>query len=40
MDEVAIRDALDACLIDEALFARGPRAWASLPDPFPVWRQN
>jgi len=38
MDEGAIRAALDAALIDDRLFARGPRAWATLPDPFPAWR--
>jgi len=40
MDEAAIRAALDACLIDEATFAKGPHAWASLPDPFPAWREG
>lgn len=38
MDEAALRRALDACLLTDREFARGPRAWASLPDPFPPWR--
>ncbi|WP_291295270.1 zinc metallochaperone GTPase ZigA [Elioraea sp.] len=40
MDEAALRRALDACLLSEAAFARGPRAWARLPDPFPAWRED
>ena len=35
MDEAAIRAALDACLIADTHF--DPRAWRSLPDPFPRW---
>jgi G3E family GTPase len=38
MDEAAIRRALDACLLTDAEFARGPRGWRSLNDPFPKWR--
>jgi G3E family GTPase len=37
MDERALRAALDACLLDEAEMAKGPAAWAALPDPFPAW---
>jgi G3E family GTPase len=40
MDEAAIRAGLDACLVDDSTFAKGPRAWASLPDPFPAWREG
>ena len=39
MDEAAIRARLDACLIDPAA-GSDPRAWARLPDPFPVWRRG
>jgi G3E family GTPase len=35
MDEEAIRDALDACLLASDDFA--PDQWQSLPDPFPAW---
>ena len=34
MDEARIRAQLDACLLDEALAASGPRSWALLDDPF------
>ena len=40
MDEAAIRAGLDASLVDDSTFAKGPRAWASLPDPFPAWREG
>jgi G3E family GTPase len=35
MDEAAIRKRLDACLVDPALAASGPKSWALLEDPFP-----
>ena len=38
MDEVAIRVALDACLIGDDSAGIKPD-WAALPDPFPVWRR-
>jgi len=38
MDELALRELLDACLLTEAELAAGPLAWAQLPDPFPEWR--
>ncbi|MHC5347347.1 zinc metallochaperone GTPase ZigA [Metapseudomonas furukawaii] len=28
---------LDACLLDDEEMARGPEAWARLPDPFDAW---
>lgn len=37
MDEAALRARFDACLLDDAEFARGPAAWTQLPDPFPRW---
>jgi G3E family GTPase len=37
MDEGAIRDSLEACLLTEREWAAGPHLWAELPDPFPVW---
>ncbi|MDN3564813.1 zinc metallochaperone GTPase ZigA [Paeniroseomonas aquatica] len=38
MDEAALRRDLEACLLTEAEMRGGPRAWATLPDPFPPWR--
>lgn len=40
MDEAALRRRLDACLLTDAEMNGGPKAWARLPDPFPVWRQG
>jgi G3E family GTPase len=37
LDEARIRRSLDAALLDEAKFAKGPRAWTKLEDPFPCW---
>jgi G3E family GTPase len=37
MDEVRLRAALDACLLTNAEWQAGKRAWARLPDPFPRW---
>lgn len=31
------RAKFDACLLTEDEYARGPRSWASMPDPFPAW---
>ena len=39
MDEAAIRRSLDACLLTDAEMKGGPKAWAKLSDPFPVWRE-
>lgn len=37
MDETRLRMQLDACLLTDAEWALGPRAWGCLPDPFPRW---
>lgn len=37
MDQAALRAKFDACLLTDAEFARGPEAWARMPDPFPQW---
>lgn len=37
LDEARIRQALDECLLSDAVLADGHRAWADLPDPFPPW---
>ncbi|NVK56777.1 MAG: GTP-binding protein [Alteromonadaceae bacterium] len=37
LNERAIRDALDNCLLDEEMMLMGREAWQQLPDPFPVW---
>jgi len=34
MNERALRADLDACLLDDAEMAAGPRAWAAYPDPY------
>ncbi|BAM03719.1 GTP-binding protein [Phycisphaera mikurensis] len=39
MDERAIRDALDGCLLTDAEHAGGPEAWMRFPDPLPDWDQ-
>jgi G3E family GTPase len=40
MDEATLRRSLDACLLTEREMRGGPKAWASLPDPFPRWRAD
>ncbi|VTY25757.1 Uncharacterised protein [Xylophilus ampelinus] len=37
MDEPAIRQDLDACLVTADEMAAGPRAWLKYKDPFPAW---
>ena len=37
MNEVRIRDELDACLVDAPSF--NPERWKNLPDPFPAWQR-
>nr|WP_200930593.1 zinc metallochaperone GTPase ZigA [Pseudorhodoferax sp. Leaf274] len=37
MDEPALRQRLDDCLLTDAEMAVGVEAWASFADPFPVW---
>ena len=37
LDPAALTERLDAALLDVDMFA--PKSWASLPDPFPSWRQ-
>ena len=39
MNEAALRARLDACLLTDAEWNAGPRAWAKLPDPFPLWSE-
>lgn len=34
-----MREALDDCLLTAREMKAGPNAWASLPDPFPEWKQ-
>ncbi len=38
MDHVAVRAALDACLLTDAEMAQGWRRWRRFEDPFPAWR--
>ena len=38
MDEVALRQAFDRCLLTDAEMALGADAWRDLPDPFPQWQ--
>ncbi len=37
MDEPALRQRLDACLLSDAEMAEGPKAWTRYADPFPAW---
>ncbi|MGJ7530659.1 zinc metallochaperone GTPase ZigA [Variovorax sp. GB1P17] len=37
MDEPALRQRFDACLLSDAEMARGPQTWARYEDPFPTW---
>ncbi len=37
MDELALYDSLQACLLTDAEAALGPAAWQTFPDPFPAW---
>lgn len=37
LDEARIRQALDECLLDDAMLLAGKEAWRDLPDPFPAW---
>lgn len=37
MDEAALRQRLDDCLLNDAEMAEGPAAWARYTDPFPIW---
>ena len=37
MDEAALRQRLDACLLTDAEMAQGPHAWTRYDDPFPAW---
>jgi G3E family GTPase len=37
MDEAALREELDACLLTGPELRAGERAWKRLPDPFPAW---
>jgi G3E family GTPase len=37
MDEAAIRQSLDECLLTAEEFAAGPFEWLKFPDPFPRW---
>lgn len=40
MDEAALRDKLDACLVPETATDRmTPELWKDLPDPFPIWKR-
>jgi G3E family GTPase len=38
LDEAALRDEFDACLLTEREMREGPARWQRLPDPFPSWR--
>ena len=40
MDEAALRQAFDACLLNDAELAAGPEAWVHYEDPFPAWSIN
>ena len=37
LNEQAIREALDSCLLDDEMLVAGRAGWQLLPDPFPAW---
>ena len=39
LGEEEIRQALDACLLNEEELLRGRQFWETLPDPFPQWEE-
>ena len=39
LDQSAIRRELDECLISEEELLRGKNYWATLEDPFPLWKE-
>ena len=40
MDEAALRAGLDACLLTDAEWRRGPTAWLRFPDPLAPWNDD
>ena len=40
LDQQAMTEALDDCLLSENDLLKGKQYWASLDDPFPEWHQN
>ena len=40
LDQQAMTEALDDCLLSENDLLKGKQYWASLDDPFPEWRQS
>jgi G3E family GTPase len=40
MDELAIYDTLQACLLTDEEMKSGPEGWQSLPDPFPLRKEE
>jgi G3E family GTPase len=39
LNQMAISDALNHCLLTNVEFEEGQEAWAQYPDPFPIWRE-
>lgn len=37
MDELALYDSLQTCLLTDDEISQGPQAWQDLADPFPLW---
>lgn len=40
MDEIAIYDSLQECLLTDQELFQGPQAWATFSDPFPKWNRT
>ena len=40
MDEIAIYDSLQECLLTDQELSLGPQAWATFADPFPKWNRT
>ena len=40
MDEIAINDSLEECLLTDEEFAIGIEGWQQFQDPFPEWNMS
>jgi len=40
MDEIALYDSLQSCLLTDEEMQAGPARWAEYPDPFPRWNRS
>ena len=40
LDQEAMTDALDKCLLTQDELLKGKAFWETLDDPFPIWEQS